>query len=581
MKRTVALLLVIVMFFSLTACGNEPKDEDKEIKQKTEKDKNNEESPKKEDEVVDKTDKKVIDPSELLKNVHARRAIAMGFDKTFITDFIEADGSKPVDYLIPLGLAFDDNGEDFRKKYPEGFLHYNPEEAKKEWETAKKELSFDKAELEFLTFDSENAKRIAEYINEQLSANLEGLSIKINQQPLKQKIELSQKGQYQLELSGWGPDYPDATTLLDLFWSGSGQNSGDYYNKEFEDIISSVKSGDLATHTNERWEALQEAEKLLLEDAPVIPLYQDGTTGIQRPYLKGVLKHAFGAGYTYKSASTEIETDGKKIIRLLGGADIPGLDHNKATDQVSFEILGNVMEGLVTLGENDTVLPGIAKDWAVSEDSKEYIFNLRETTWSNGEPITAQDFVDSWRRLIDPANKAQYQYIVESAGILNASEIIKGELQPSDLGVEALGDYTLKVKLSQAVPYFVKMMSFPAFYPIKKSFVEKAGDKFGKSVDTVLYNGPYKLEQWDPNYGYSFRKNEKYWDINNVKNDGVDYRVVKDYNSAIALYDNGEIDKCVLLGEYVEQRKDSPDFKTDLGTSMYYIIINVGNSKER
>ncbi len=583
MKRILALLLVFSLVFSMTACEDQQKEDlDKEEgKTPAVEDEKEDSEPEKEDDKSEKKDEGAqIEAEKLLQNIHARRAIAMSFDKSFITDFIQADGVVPVDYLIPIGLAFDASGADFRSKYPDGFLHYNVEEAKKEWEKAKEELGFDKIELEFLTFDAENSERIAEYIDSQLSTNLEGISIKLNQQPLKQKLELSKKGRYQLELSGWGPDYPDAMTFLDLFITGSGHNTCGYSNPEFDDVVERAKTKDLALDPAARWKALQEAEKLLLEDAVVIPIYQFGSTGLERPHLKGVLRHSFGTGYTYKNAITEIETDGKKIIRLLGGSDIPSMDTNKSTDQVSFEIMGNVLEGLVMLDEGDKVRPGIAEKWDVSEDLREYTFYLRDAVWSNDDPVTAQDFVDSWRRLANPETGSQYAYMVESAGLLNAGEVVSGKKPVEELGVEAVDEKTLKVTLTQPIPYFVKLMSFPSFYPINKKFVDEMGEDFGTSLDSVLFNGAYRLTQWDIGYGYGFRKNEKYWDAENVMNDGVDYRIVKDYSSAIALYDNGEIDKCALYGELVEQRKDSPDFKTYRGTAMYYLVLNVGNTGE-
>lgn len=575
MKRLLALLLALVLVFSLVACG-EKKDEgekkdDKQTEQKDE---------EKKDEAKDeKKEAKEITPMELMKNVHARRAIAMGFDKQYIVDVILANGSFPVDFLVPKGLCFDDAGKDFREMHPDGFLHYNPEEAKKEWALAKEELGFNEIEIEFLTYDSESSKKISEFIQGQLSTNLEGMKLVLNQQPFKQKLELAKKGQFQLEFAGWGPDYPDPMTFLDLFITGSGHNTAGYSNAEYDKIIEDCKTGALTTDAAKRWTTLQDAEKMLLEDAAVIPLYQRGLMYLMKPHLKGIENHAFGPDFTYKNATTDVKTDGLSIIRLAATSDIPSMDTNKSTDQVSFEVMGNVMEGLVMLDDKDQVKAGVAESWEVSADGLTYTFKLRDTKWSNGEAVTAQNFVDSWRRLTDPATGSQYAFMAESAGILNATAVMNGEMTPDKLGVEAVDEKTLKVTLAQPTPFYLKLMTFPSFYPINKAFVDSLGEEFGTAPDKVLYNGAYVLTQWDIGYGFGFRKNEAYWDAANTKNDGVDYRIVKEVSAAVSMYDNGEIDRCGLSGEFVEQRQDSPDVLRIPDTSIFYLNLNINNTE--
>lgn len=574
MKRFLAILLALVMVFSLVACGEKKNEDEKKDDKQTE-----QEGEKKDEAKDEQKDAKTITPMELMKNLHARRAIAMGFDKEYIVDVILANGSFPVDFLVPKGLCFDDAGKDFREMYPDGFLHYNPEEAKKEWALAKEELGFNEIEIEFLTYDSESSKKISEFIQGQLSTNLEGMKLVLNQQPFKQKLDLAKKGQFQLEFAGWGPDYPDPMTFLDLFITGSGHNTAGYSNPDYDKTILDCKTGELTADAAKRWTTLQEAEKTLLEDAAVIPLYQRGLMYLMKPHLKGIENHAFGPDFTYKNATTDVKTDGLSIIRLAATSDIPSMDTNKSTDQVSFEVMGNVMEGLVMLDEHDQVKAGVAESWDVSADGLTYTFKLRDSKWSNGDAITAQDFVDSWRRLTDPATGSQYAFMTESAGILNATAVMNGEMTPDKLGVEAIDEKTLKVTLAQPTPFFLKLMTFPSFYPINKAFVDSLGDEFGTAPDKVLYNGAYVLTQWDIGYGFGFRKNEAYWDAANTKNDGVDYRIVKEVSAAVSMYDNGEIDRCALSGEFVEQRQDSPDVLRIPDTAVFYLNLNINNTE--
>ncbi|MCK8061231.1 MULTISPECIES: ABC transporter substrate-binding protein [unclassified Fusibacter] len=566
MKKLMALLLVFVMVFAMTACGAK-----EEAATGTEGETTTE--------ATTPAEKVEISAKELMKNVNARKAIAMAFDKTYVTDVILGNGSVAADYFVPVGLATNEAGDDFRAAYPEGFNKMDIEKAKEHWALAKEELGFTDASIEFLTFDSESSKKISEFVQGQLQTNLEGLTVVLNQQPFKNKLVLADEGKFELEFAGWGPDYPDAMTFLDMWVTGGGHNSAGYSSAAYDEIISRTKTGDLTSDLAARWEALQEAERILLEeDTVLVPLYQKGGAALRQPYVTGIVPHAFGGDYTYKTAETTLETDGKKVIRLLSSSDIPTMDTNKATNSVSFEVMGNVLEGLVMLGENDTVEAGVAKDWTVSEDGLVYTFNLREgAVWSNGQPVTAEDFVYSWRRLADPATASQYNFMIETAQIKNYKAVIAGELPTTELGVVALDANTLEVQLELPVPFFLKLVTFPNFYPVNEAFATEQGEAFGTSIESTLYNGAFVLESWELGYGYSFAKNPTYWNADAVKVDGVTFRQIKDAAAGVNLFETGEVDRCGLSGEFVEQFIDHPHFVNTSDTTMFYLIFNIGN----
>lgn len=562
MKKLTALLLVFIMVVSLTACGaNKATDEGST-------------------QTTAPGEAKVIEASELMKNVNARKAIAMAIEKSYITDIILGNGSIPADYFVPVGLASNEAGEDFRAAYPAGFNTYDLEKAQEHWALAKEELGFTSVEVEFLTFDSEGSKKISEYIQGQLQTNLEGLTVILNQQPFKNKLALADAGDFEFEFAGWGPDYPDPMTFLDMWLTGGGHNSAGYSSASYDEMITRSKTGDLTADPVARWSTLQEAERMLLEDdAVLIPLYQRGGASLRQPYVTGVIKHSFGGDYTYKTADTTQATDGKKVIRLLSTSDIPSMDTNKATNSVSFEAMSNVLEGLVSLGENDVVEPGVASEWLVSEDGLTYTFTLREdSVWSNGTPVTAHDFVYSWRRLADPITASQYNFMIETAQLKNYAAVIAGEMPTTELGVVALDDYTLEVTLELPVPFLLKLLTFPNFYPVNEAFAVEMGDAFGTSMDTTLYNGPFVLSQWDIGYGYAYSKNANYWAQETVKIDGVSYRIVKDTAAGVNLYETGEVDRAGLSGEFVEQFIDHPHFVNTGDTTMFYLIFNINNT---
>ncbi len=581
MKKLAALLLTLALVFSLTACSDKKDENTSEGENTTTEENADKENADKEgDKEGEEKPAGDVSVRDLMNNKNARLAFAHGFDKEYIADTILGNGSKAVDFLVPTGLAIGPDDKDFRAKNPDGYLHYDADLAKDYWAKAKEELGFDTIEVEFLTFDSEGAKKISEYIQAQLQDNLEGLTLKINQQPFKQKIQLADKGQFQFEFAGWGPDYPDPMTFLDMWVTGGGHNTAGYNNADYDKMIEDTKVGELATKEVERWTTLQDAEKTLLEDGVIIPLYQRGSSVLERPYVKGIMRHQFGADYTYKNATTEKETDGKKIIRLAASGDIPNLDTNKSTDQVSFQILGNVLEGLTMLGEGDVVVPGLAEKWDISEDKKTYTFHLRDAKWSNGDPVVAQDFVDSWQRLANKDTGSQYQFMIETAQLKNYAGVMDGSKPLEELGVKATDEKTLVVELEQPVPFFLKLMSFANFYPINKKFVDEKGEDFGTSIDNLLFCGAYVVDSIENGYGYSIAKNPNYYDVENVKNDGVTFRIVKDVAAGVNLYETKETDRCGLNSEYVEQYQDRPDFKEYPGSSVFYLVLNVGNDGE-
>ncbi|EJS55393.1 peptide ABC transporter substrate-binding protein [Bacillus nitratireducens] len=235
-----------------------------------------------------------------LANKKVRQSISLALNKDdFVAHFIN-NGAKPASGLVPAGHINEETGKDFRKENGD-LSPYDLQNAKKIWEEAKKELGVEQIKLEFLTFEQDNAKRMAEYIKGDLEKNLQGLTIQIKQQPFKQKLQLEQTGDYEISMSNWGPDYKDPISYLELFTTDNPNNKMNYSNRHYDELIKKAKS-DLVLNQKKRWEALQEIERILLEDAAVAPLYQMGSAYVQKDYVKGIEKHQFGGVYTYRNA---------------------------------------------------------------------------------------------------------------------------------------------------------------------------------------------------------------------------------------------------------------------------------------
>ncbi|WP_439019927.1 peptide ABC transporter substrate-binding protein [Bacillus thuringiensis] len=235
-----------------------------------------------------------------LANKKVRQSISLALNKEdFVAHFIN-NGAKPASGLVPVGHINEKTGKDFRKENGD-LSSYDLQTAKKVWEEAKKELGVEQVNLELLTFEQDNAKRMAEYIKGDLEKNLQGLMIQIKQQPFKQKLQLEQTGDYDITMANWGPDYKDPISYLELFTTGNPNNKMSYSNPRYDELIKKAKN-ELVLDSEKRWEVLREAEQVLLEDAAVAPLYHIGSAYVQKDYVKGIEKHQFGGVYTYKNA---------------------------------------------------------------------------------------------------------------------------------------------------------------------------------------------------------------------------------------------------------------------------------------
>jgi len=184
--------------------------------------------------------------------------------------------------------------------------------------------------------------------------------------------------------------------------------------------------------------------------------------------------------------STQAVDSQKKILNVATDIELASMDTGVATDGYSFDAIAAVIEGLYQLDSDGNPIPGMAESTEVSEDGKTYTFKLRDAKWSDGTPVKANDFVFAWRRLADPATASEYSYMLDVAGIKNASEIAKGEKAKEELGITAIDDKTLKVELNYAVPFFYQLMAFPSFYPISEEFYKKHGDQYALTPEAIL-----------------------------------------------------------------------------------------------
>jgi oligopeptide transport system substrate-binding protein len=233
-----------------------------------------------------------------LKNVNIRKAIALSVDKKALVEDVLANGSIAADFLVPKGFSFLD-GKDFRETAGT-YLSTDKDEAKKYWEKGLAELGIKELALTYVGQDTETAKLTDAFVKDQLEKNLAGLKLTIESVPFKIRIARENEQNYGLLMGGWGPDYADPMTYMDLWITDGEQNNMSYGNPKFDDLIKQA-SEELAAKPEERWKALQDAEKILLEDdAAIAPLYQRSVNLLINPKVDGFAHHAFGADYSYQ-----------------------------------------------------------------------------------------------------------------------------------------------------------------------------------------------------------------------------------------------------------------------------------------
>ncbi len=244
----------------------------------------------------------------------------------------------------------------------------------------------------------------------------------------------------------------------------------------------------------------------------------------------------------------------ESILIVAKSSDVISLDTHLATDGVSFEVIKVFTEGLIEYDADGKLIPGVAETWDVSEDGKVYTFNLREDAfWSNGTQVTANDFVFGFKRLVDPELLNQYSYLASSMQIENADAVIAGDLPLSDLGVAASDDFTFVVTLTNAVPYFLQLMTFPSFHPVNEAFASEVGDSYATAPDKMISNGAFVLTEWLQGSLIKFDKNDEYWDADNVALDGLEFQIFKDYQSAALEFESGNVDVTAITSNIVDR----------------------------
>lgn len=279
----------------------------------------------------------------------------------------------------------------------------------------------------------------------------------------------------------------------------------------------------------------------------------------------GMLLAACGNGNSSSKSAAQSGT-----LNLSATAPLDTIDISKST---GFGQTGNVFESFYRLGKNGKPTAGLAKTGTVSKDGKTWTFKIRDSKWSNGDPIVAQDFVYSWKRSLNPKTASPYAYLF--SGVKNADAIIAGKKSPNALGISAPDKKTVVVKLNRPIAYFRVLMAYPLFGPQNEKVVKKYGNRYATKAQYQVYSGPFKIKGWNgTNDTWSFVKNNDYWDKKVVKLNKIHYQVVKSNNTGYQLYQQGKLDLTPLSSEQVKNLKSNNDFTQYPYSLVRFLLYN-------
>lgn len=368
---------------------------------------------------------------------------------------------------------------------------------------------------------------------------------------------------------GWVMDYADAENVLNVVFSP--ESPFQYTFWEDETYVDLVEQAMVEFDSEARAELWKQAEQIMMTDyAAFAPIFYYDRTALLLPEIEAVYP-PFGSPPLKHWRLPE----GQTTLRFSIGAEPPTLDVNTATDTTSHLIQHQIMDSLYEYKADGTMEPAGAVSHEVSDDGLVYTIQLREgALWSDGEPVTAQHYVDGMTRLMEPATAAEYawlMYIVQGAEAFNTGETD----DPSTLGVRAIDDLTLEITLKEAASYFETVLAFSTTYPVRLDVIEQYGEQWAEPGNFVG-NGAYLLTEWVHDAYVAIDKNPDYWGVDGVTIERVEFPIIVEAATALAAYERGELDVGAFPSEEITRLlEETPDhIRVLVRPGPYYIGFN-------
>ncbi|MHC4605484.1 MAG: peptide ABC transporter substrate-binding protein, partial [Planctomycetota bacterium] len=421
-------------------------------------------------------------------------------------------------------------------------------------------------DVELLYNTSESHKKIAAIIQ---SMWKKGLGVEVALQNTEWKTYLARLSRldYQIARRSWIADYNDPNTFLEMFTTGGGNNNTGWSSAEYDSLIEEANG---EPDPAKRRGLLERAEAILMTQLPAFPIYYYVTQEMYRDTVKGWHQNSL-AIHPLKDAYRE---DGKTLV-LNNHAEVQALDPGIARGVMEYRVLIGLFEGLLNLDPKTLEpVPGAAERWDISEDGTTYTFHLRKCSWSDGKPVTAGDFEYAWKRALDPATAGDFAH--QLYYLKGAKDFHSGKTKDRDsVGVRAKDERTLVVDLEAPCPFFLSLMSFFTYYPVRRDVIGKHGPTWTRAGRHVG-NGPFLLKEWVTNDYILLEKNPHYWDAANVRQQQIKILPTEDVSTAFNLYRKGECDILTSVPlESVDELKERPDYHTGDYLATYFYSFNV------
>lgn len=274
-------------------------------------------------------------------------------------------------------------------------------------------------------------------------------------------------------------------------------------------------------------------------------------------------------------AGTPATAGAEQVLRYAIINDPDGIDPGITQNTFAAPFLHTMFQGLVTYDLNNELIPGLAKEWTISDDATVYTFTLRDgLKWSDGSPLTAEDFVYSWQRVMDPevgSAAAQQMYLY----IKNGKKVYDGELPKDQVGLKAIDDVTLEVTLEAPTPFILQLMASWTYYPVCKAVVEKNPD-WTRNADTYVSSGAFKFGEYRLSDTFTVLKNEYFWDADNVSLERIEFKFIPELATALAAYERGEVDGLLRVpATEVPNLRSRDDFYSLPQFGNTYYLVNI------
>lgn len=562
MKRIVVLILAVAMIFAMTACGTS---EEQQAPSEDGADTPNETT----------TDGEATDSDasgepagpagpEVLQDVRVRQALSLAIDRDYINETVFNGTRIPAYGLVPGGIPDAESGSDFREVGGD-LMGTNLEENIAKAQELLAEAGFPGGEgfpvLEFSFNTNTGHQAVAEACQQMWKTNL-GIDVDIASMEWDVFQGYRKTNDCHLARQGWLGDYTDPSTFFDLLTSDAGTNDGHYNSAEYDQLVKDAKiEPDLAT----RMDMYHQAEAVLMNDMPMIPVVF---------YADDVLSQTDLTGYGVTGTGNKMFWEASKAdVAICVGSQPETLDPTMNQSVDGFIYLGHMYEGLYRPNVDGTFSLGQAKEFTVEGNTVKVV--LRDDIfWSDGEPVTAENFAYSWRRLCDPAVASPYSYLAGDL-FVNGWDVIEGTVAPEELCVRVIDDKTLEFDITADVPFLKDLMAFPNFFPLREDVVAQNPEGWATTTDYAVFNGRYTLETLANEDMLVMVKNDKYWDADSTIVNSITCKLMSDDNSMLAAFKNKELDLIDSLPtDELAALQQTEEYHRYGQIGLYYLQIN-------